>query len=112
MAMAQAPAPVLSQRVQLSVSCSGLLNKDVTSKSDPMCVLFSRVQMKNASWVEVGRTEQIKNTLAPKFVRTFEIDYFFEQRQELRFALYDVDSSSSKLEAQDFLGEMARPRPR
>lgn len=36
-------------------------------------------------WREFGRTEMIKNTLNPDFVKKFVIDYFFEERQNLRF---------------------------
>lgn len=40
-------------KVELSVSCSDLLDKDVGSKSDPLCVLLQ----KNGGdkWVEVTR---------------------------------------------------------
>ncbi|KAL7982730.1 hypothetical protein Chor_010328 [Crotalus horridus] len=44
-----------------------------------------------------GRTEVIDNTLNPDFVRKFIMDYFFEERQNLRFDLYDVDSKSPNL---------------
>ncbi|MGH0126903.1 UNVERIFIED_CONTAM: hypothetical protein FKN15_034360, partial [Acipenser sinensis] len=44
-----------------------------------------------------GRTEAIDNTLNPDFVKKFMLDYFFEERQNLRFDLYDVDSKSSNL---------------
>ncbi|KAK2502369.1 hypothetical protein MC885_006455 [Smutsia gigantea] len=44
-----------------------------------------------------GRTEVIDNTLNPDFVRKFIVDYFFEEKQNLRFDLYDVDSKSPDL---------------
>lgn len=37
--------------------------------------------------VQFGRTEAISNTLNPDFVRKFILDYFFEERQNLRFDL-------------------------
>uniref|UniRef100_A0A4W6E3V3 Copine 8 n=1 Tax=Lates calcarifer TaxID=8187 RepID=A0A4W6E3V3_LATCA len=52
-----------------------------------------------------GRTEVIDNTLNPDFVRKFILDYFFEERQNLRFDLYDVDSKSANLSKHDFLGQ-------
>ncbi|CAB1317010.1 unnamed protein product [Coregonus sp. 'balchen'] len=52
-----------------------------------------------------GRTEVIENTLNPEFVRKFILDYFFEERQNLRFDLYDVDSKSPNLSKHDFLGQ-------
>ncbi|XP_053542116.1 copine-9 isoform X4 [Ictalurus punctatus] len=36
-------------------------------------------------WREFGRTEMIENTLNPDFVRKFVLDYFFEEKQNLRF---------------------------
>ncbi|NXK88794.1 CPNE9 protein, partial [Formicarius rufipectus] len=45
-----------------------------------------------------GRTEVIDNTLNPDFVRKFVLDYYFEEKQNLRF---DV----SVFGAQDFLGQ-------
>uniref|UniRef100_A0A8C4J9L3 Copine-5-like n=1 Tax=Dromaius novaehollandiae TaxID=8790 RepID=A0A8C4J9L3_DRONO len=52
-----------------------------------------------------GRTEVIDNTLNPDFVRKFVLDYFFEEKQNLRFDLYDVDSKSPDLSKHDFLGQ-------
>lgn len=39
------------------------------------------------SFLQFGRTEVIDNTLNPDFVRKFILDYFFEERQNLRFDL-------------------------
>uniref|UniRef100_A0A4W2HI72 Copine 5 n=1 Tax=Bos indicus x Bos taurus TaxID=30522 RepID=A0A4W2HI72_BOBOX len=54
---------------------------------------------------QFGRTEVIDNTLNPDFVRKFIVDYFFEEKQNLRFDLYDVDSKSPDLSKHDFLGQ-------
>ncbi|ETE72623.1 Copine-8, partial [Ophiophagus hannah] len=54
---------------------------------------------------QFGRTEVIDNTLNPDFVRKFILDYFFEEKQNLRFDLYDVDSKSPDLTKHDFLGQ-------
>lgn len=35
--------------------------------------------------VQFGRTEVIDNTLNPDFVRKFVLDYYFEEKQNLRF---------------------------
>lgn len=39
-------------RVELHVSCRGLLDKDTTSKSDPLCAMC--IQDAHGKWVEVG----------------------------------------------------------
>ncbi|KAK2194288.1 hypothetical protein NP493_1g12030 [Ridgeia piscesae] len=94
-----------STRVEVSVSCRKLQDRDVLSKSDPICVLFTRPFGKEG-YVEFGRTEMIKDTLNPDFVKKFLMDYYFEEAQRLKFEIYDVDSPSSKLTKQDFLGSM------
>lgn len=38
-----------------------------------------------ASFLQFGRTEVIDNTLNPDFVRKFVLDFFFEEKQNLRF---------------------------
>ncbi|KAM9228305.1 copine-2 isoform 1-T1 [Leptosomus discolor] len=100
--------PVGSQycvcKVELSVCGQNLLDRDVTSKSDPFCVLFMEV---NGKWVELDRTETAVNNLNPAFAKKFIIDYHFEEVQKLKFALFDQDKSSMQLYEHDFLGEFS-----
>ncbi|KAM7390762.1 hypothetical protein PAMA_008788 [Pampus argenteus] len=91
-------------KVALSVSCKNLLDMDVLSKSDPLCVLF--MNSSGSQWWEVGRTEKIMNCLDPTFSKTFVIDYYFEMVQKLKFVVYDIDSDNCNLENADFLGEL------
>ncbi|KAI1235530.1 hypothetical protein IHE44_0002409, partial [Lamprotornis superbus] len=101
-------APVGSQycvcKVELSICGQNLLDRDVTSKSDPFCVLFMEV---NGKWVELDRTETAVNNLNPAFAKKFIIDYHFEEVQKLKFALFDQDKSSTQLYEHDFLGEFS-----
>ncbi|KAM9467528.1 LOW QUALITY PROTEIN: copine-8 [Clarias gariepinus] len=97
-------ATVPATKVEITVSCRNLLDRDTFSKSDPICVLYSQ-GIGTKEWREFGRTEVIDNTLNPDFVRKFILDYFFEERQNLRFDLYDVDSKSTNLSKHDFLGQ-------
>lgn len=92
-------------KVEITVSCRNLLDRDTFSKSDPICVLYTQT-VANREWREYGRTEVIDNTLNPDFVHKFILDYFFEERQNLRFDLYDLDSKSENLSKHDFLGQM------
>ncbi|XP_075016902.1 copine-2 isoform X3 [Calonectris borealis] len=100
--------PVGSQycvcKVELSICGQNLLDRDVTSKSDPFCVLFMEV---NGKWVELDRTETAVNNLNPAFAKKFIIDYHFEEVQKLKFALFDQDKSSMQLYEHDFLGEFS-----
>nr|XP_021403390.1 copine-5 isoform X2 [Lonchura striata domestica] len=54
---------------------------------------------------QFGRTEVIDKSLNPDFLHKFVLDYCFEERQNLRFDLYDVDSKSPDLSKHDFLGQ-------
>ncbi|XP_013417379.1 copine-8 isoform X2 [Lingula anatina] len=96
---------VPATQVELTISCRNLKDKDVLSKSDPMCVLFVKGFGSN-SYTEYGRTEIIQNTLNPEFVQKFLINYFFEESQKLKFEIYDSDSASARLDAHDFLGRI------
>ena len=100
----QVPRPSLPvTRVELSIACEDLADRDLMSKSDPVCVLFIKSQH---GWTELDRTERIVDTQSPNWMKKFVMDYKFEERQMLRFAIYDIDSSSSSLSDHDFLGRI------
>jgi hypothetical protein len=106
--MTSVPFPAvasLSTEVELSVRCENLQDEDVLSKSDPTCVLFSKDQ-KSSSWLEIGRTEKILDSLSPRWTTKFRLQYRFEERQQLRFEVYDIDSSRERLSDHDPLGWM------
>lgn len=88
-------------KVELMISCTDLADLDTFTKSDPMCVLFVKSMGK---WVEYDRTESIKNTLNPKFERSFVIEFDPRTYQYMRFSIYDIDYNNAKLELQDFVG--------
>ncbi|KAK8770689.1 hypothetical protein V5799_012846 [Amblyomma americanum] len=46
----------------------------------------------------LGRTETVDNCLNPDFVTKFLVDYYFEERQQLLFKVYDIDSPSVDLQ--------------
>ncbi|XP_076818509.1 copine-3-like isoform X2 [Clavelina lepadiformis] len=92
-------------KVELTISCTNLLDTDVTSKSDPLCVLLLH-DPKSQKWHEVARTERVKNELSPNFSKKIDIDYFFEEVQKLQFAIYDIDNKTIDLSDDDFLGQV------
>eukprot|EP00069_Balaena_mysticetus_P018086 bmy_00451T0 len=94
---------VPATKIEITVSCRNLLDLDTFSKSDPMVVLYMQSRA-SQEWREFGRTEVIDNTLNPDFVRKFVLDYFFEEKQNLRFDVYNVDSRTN-ISKPDFLGQ-------
>ncbi|DAA17201.1 TPA: copine-like protein [Bos taurus] len=94
---------VPATKIEITVSCRNLLDLDTFSKSDPMVVLYTQSRA-SQEWREFGRTEVIDNTLNPDFVRKFVLDYFFEEKQNLRFDVYNVDSKTN-ISKPDFLGQ-------
>nr|XP_058933650.1 copine-9 isoform X2 [Kogia breviceps] len=109
---------VPATKIEITVSCRNLPDLDTFSKSDPMVVLYTQSQA-SQEWREFGRTEVIDNTRNPDFVRKFVLDYFFEEKQNLRFDVYNVDSRTNiskpdiatmqlcanKLDKKDFFGK-------
>ncbi|XP_061372312.1 protein BONZAI 1-like isoform X2 [Gastrolobium bilobum] len=100
----------LFSQIELSFSASGLRDRDVLSKSDPMMVLYARG--KNGALEEIGRTEVVLNSLNPTWIAKHTLIYHFEVVQVLVFRVYDVDTQFQnidvkmlKLEEQQFLGE-------
>ncbi|PNF24652.1 hypothetical protein B7P43_G18147 [Cryptotermes secundus] len=68
-----------------------------------MCVTYIQ-PFGESSWVEFHRTEVIHNTHDPDFASKVQISYRFEERQSLKFEVYDIDSPNQSLEEHDFLG--------
>lgn len=56
--------------VQLSISCDHLIDKDIGSKSDPLCVLLQDVG--GGTWAEVRRTVGLGLWREPRTV--FEVE--------------------------------------
>ncbi|KAJ4458657.1 putative Nicotinic receptor-associated protein 1 [Paratrimastix pyriformis] len=98
--MAAEPATMLS----LSISCQQLKNLDVGSKSDPCCVLFVK-EDGCLNWVEASRTEVLRDTLNPRFVTGLKMRYAFERVQPVKFSIYDWDTTSTRLDQQELIGE-------
>ena len=113
----------LSSRIEMFISCRGLIDLDTSSKSDPFCVIEEyqeprinraynqqAASQSQAKWVEVGRSEVVVNSLDPVFVTRFKMQYRFEETQKLRVKIYDADDghvapSKMDLNRQDFCGE-------
>ncbi|KAL5835529.1 hypothetical protein ACOSQ3_015086 [Xanthoceras sorbifolium] len=100
----------LFTQIELSLSASKLRDRDITSKSDPMAVVYAK--KRDGALEEIGRTEVIMNSLNPAWIVKVSITYQFEIVQPLVFKVYDVDTKyynvpvkMLKLNEQDFLGQ-------
>ncbi|GFN97507.1 copine-3 [Plakobranchus ocellatus] len=91
-------------KIDLYIECKNLLNMDIASKSDPCAVLY--MSRKGGRMEEVGRTENVKNCLDPKFSTCIRVDYYFEEVQNVTVAVYDVDNKTHTLSDDDFLGQL------
>lgn len=91
-------------KVELTMSCENLMDTDIGSKSDPLCVLL--MGSSDSQWYEVERTEKVQNCLCPRFSKKFVIDYYFEIVQKLKFGIYDIDNKTVDLSDDDFLGQL------
>ncbi|KOM52906.1 hypothetical protein LR48_Vigan09g156500 [Vigna angularis] len=99
----------LFTRVELSLSASNLLDRDITSKSDPMVVVFTK--KRDGQLEELGRTEVIMNCLNPEWIEKISVAFQFEIVQPLEFHVYDIDTKyygvpakTLKLRDQEFIG--------
>ncbi|TKY73715.1 BONZAI 1 [Spatholobus suberectus] len=100
----------LFSQIELSFSASGLRDRDVLFKSNPMMVLYARG--KNGALEELRRTEVVLNSSSPTWITKHTLIYHFEVVQVLVFRVYDVDTQFRnvdvkmlELEEQQFLGE-------
>lgn len=88
-------------KIEILISCTNLADLDDFTKSDPMCVLFVR---QFGQWKEYDRTEAIRNTLNPQFVKSFVLEFEPGMNQQLMFSVYDIDSRSQDLKHHDYVG--------
>ncbi|KAG5549326.1 hypothetical protein RHGRI_014618 [Rhododendron griersonianum] len=85
----------LFTQIELSLTASKLLDRDIVSKSDPMAVIYAK--KRDGSLEELGRTEVIMNCLDPAWIEKINVAYQFEIVQPLIFHVYDVDTSYHNL---------------
>ena len=99
-------AGIATTDIELSISGRNLRDMDFFSKSDPMCVVYTKPfdQPAKGNWKEIARTECLENDLNPNFAAKVRLRYVFEQQQLLRFEVYDIDSESDDLQDHDFIG--------
>ncbi|KAL0736381.1 hypothetical protein Bca4012_012591 [Brassica carinata] len=101
----------LFSQIELSFSASSLRDRDLTSKSDAMVVVYTK-KGRDGTLSELFRSEVVLNSLNPKWIKKLTLSYQFEVVQTLLFRVYDIDTQFQnsreemlKLDEQQFLGE-------
>lgn len=82
-------------KIELTVSCKNLADKDILSKSDPFVVVCQVIPGTQRT-MQIARTETVKDDLNPIFQTKISLDYFFEERQMLEFGVYDCDDPTKR----------------
>ena len=86
--------------VEISIACFDLPKVD-TSESDPFVTIFQK-EGNSSKYNKIGQTEVKKNTQNPKFETVFQMKYYFEEEQILKFTCEDSDVVGKN----DFIGEV------
>ncbi|KAF2074544.1 hypothetical protein CYY_004171 [Polysphondylium violaceum] len=94
-----------TSRIELRFKCTKLANLDVLSKSDPQ--IYVSEKRGNRPLTYIGKTEKIKNNLNPIFATPILIDYYFEESQDLRISVVDVDGEISSADHDDPIGDLS-----
>ncbi|GBB89250.1 hypothetical protein RclHR1_15930002 [Rhizophagus clarus] len=104
--MKGAPPRYAHSQIELKISCEKIADLDYLSKSDPQVILLAK-DVRTQKWRPTNQqTEVIMNNLNPKFVKSFIVDYFFEELQQFRFICVDVDKPHNpEWQVQDFVGQ-------
>lgn len=79
--------------IELSLACQDLPNADLFSLSDPIIHVFLE---KADGWVKVGSTEPIFDTLNPIFTEKVLVSFNAQQKQKIKFEVYDIDKLKDK----------------
>lgn len=93
-------ANIPTTNLELSISCRGLRDLDVATKSDPQCFVYMKDSYQDRFY-EIGRTEQVRDSLNPDFVKKIIVNFNFELVQKIKFELWDIDPVGK-----EFLGQM------
>jgi len=68
-----------------------------------MVITFEQIVGQN-NWKEIHRTEVVKNKHNTQFLSKLVVTHRFEEKQPMRFDVFDSDSKKHGLDNHDFLG--------
>ena len=89
--------------VSLSFSCENLPNLDTFTRTDGYLVFYQKI---GNVYKKIGGTEVIMDSLEPKWVKSFEVQYHFEKREFHKAVVYDIDDFTNldNFEGHDLVG--------
>ena len=95
----------LVQTISLSFACENLPNLDTFTRTDGMLVFYRKT---GNQWQRMGMTEVIMDNLSPSWVKSFDVQYNFEKREQYKVEVYDVDDESNlaNFAGHDFAGSL------
>ena len=65
---------------------------DTFTRTDGVVVLYRQI---NNQWQRIGMTEVIMDNLNQSWVKSFDVQYHFEQRENYKVEVYDVDDEKN-----------------
>jgi len=80
----------LSQKIDIFLQGRNLPRLDLKSETDAFCI-FSMLNSQTRKWVELGKTEVVRDSANPDFVKQFVVDYHFEEWQCVKIDMFDED---------------------
>lgn len=84
---------VRSNKLELVLSCRNLFSVDMCSKS-PYCIAYTKERLQD-EWREIGRTENMFNTVDPKWIDSVDVHCNSLTEQHLMFEVLDSDCNGS-----------------
>lgn len=78
---------------------------DTFTRTDGMVVFYQQV---GSQWRRIGMTEVIMDNLNPTWVKSFDVQYHFEKRENYKAEVYDVDDMSNlnNFAGHDYVGSI------
>jgi len=86
----------VSIKIELSLSCESLISNSLLSEANSLIEVFIKDGVDDKEWKKIGNTECCKDTNNPIFVNTIPIEYYFQNKQMLRFIVFDVEGECDK----------------
>jgi len=93
----------LVQTISLSFACENLPNLDTFTRTDGLVFFYKQV---GNQWQKLGMTEVIMDNLNPAWVKSFDVQYHFEKRENYKVEVYDVDDMNNlnNIKGHDYVG--------